>query len=237
MVIQEVGTPLSIEIYNTLKERIIRWEYPPNYRFTENELSEEFGVSRSPIREALQMLAENDLVIKVPYRGYTIRQPNMAEINELYDVRLAIESYTVERLALLGVPEDQWKELYATWINIKQNLPSITSDIAQKDEVFHETLARWAKNQTLLNFLQNVNQRLHFIRMTDVTNVDRLRDTCDQHLLILKCIKEGDVQCAREAIAANIEGGRKKVAQAVMEALSKAFENHRTFQKEKNHNS
>src|SRR5437867_13404471 len=61
------------EIFTALKSRIIRWEYPPGYRFTEEEICKEFGVSRSPVRETLRMLEEHGLVDKVPYRGCTVR--------------------------------------------------------------------------------------------------------------------------------------------------------------------
>ena len=52
------------EIFTALKSRIIRWEYPPGYRFTEEEICKEFGVSRSPVRETLRMLEEHGLVDK-----------------------------------------------------------------------------------------------------------------------------------------------------------------------------
>ncbi len=220
------ASPLSAEIFTVLKERIICWEYPPGHRFIEEELCEEFGVSRSPIRETLQMLVENGLVTKEPYRGYTVRQPDMEEIHQLYDVRLALETYVVEWLATHGMPAERWTELYRVWQRALQDTPQVLADFAEKDEAFHEALAECTGNRVLLSFLRSANERLHFIRMTDITNVDRLRATCEQHLRILECIQKGDVQGAREAMKLNIEGGRQKVAQAFMEALSRAFLNH-----------
>ncbi|MDQ2691396.1 MAG: GntR family transcriptional regulator, partial [Chloroflexota bacterium] len=54
------SSTLSTDVFSTLKERIIRWEYAPGHRLTEERLCEEFGVSRSPVREALRMLVENN---------------------------------------------------------------------------------------------------------------------------------------------------------------------------------
>src|SRR5204862_1866743 len=87
------------EIFAALKHRIIRWEYPPGYRFTEEEICKEFGVSRSPVRETLRMLEEHGLVEKVPYRGCTVKQPDVQAINELYDVRAILETQVGELMA------------------------------------------------------------------------------------------------------------------------------------------
>ena len=84
---------LSTQVFIALKERLIHWEYSPAHRFTEEELCAEFGVSRSPVREALHMLVENGLVHKEPHRGYTVRQPDLKEIHDLYDVRQALERW------------------------------------------------------------------------------------------------------------------------------------------------
>jgi DNA-binding GntR family transcriptional regulator len=104
---------ISSEVFSTLKERIIRWDYAPGHRFTEEALCDEFGMSRSPIREALRMLVENGLVDKEPHRGYSVKQPDMKEIFDLYDVRLALETYVVATLAQKGMPAEVWA-IYAT---------------------------------------------------------------------------------------------------------------------------
>ena len=215
---------LSTEVFNALKERIIHWEYPPAHRFTEEELCEEFGVSRSPVREALQMLVENSLVTKEAYRGYTVRQPDLEEIHDLYDVRLALEFFVVEWLVSHGMPDADWKQLRDTWQNILDHLPQRTDDFAANDESFHEDLAAQTGNQALLQYLRNIDERLHFVRTTDITTPERLAETCQQHLKILDCIKAGDVDQAREAIRQNIENGRKKVEVAVREVLVRSFQ-------------
>lgn len=219
--------PLSERIYLILKARIISWDYPPGYRLIEEDLCEEFNVSRSPIRETLQMLVENGLVTKEPYRGYTVRLPNMEEVHALYDVRIALETYVVEWLARHGIPEEVFQELSQTWQCAMGETPQVTGDFAEKDEAFHERLAECTGNQVLLQYLRSTNERLHFVRMTDITDMNRLRATCEQHLNILECIKQGDVQGACEAMKRNIEGGRQKVDYAFKEALSRAFQNHK----------
>jgi DNA-binding GntR family transcriptional regulator len=214
---------LSTDVFSVLKERIIRWEYAPGHRFTEEGLCEEFGVSRSPVREALRMLVENRLVEKAPHKGYSVKQLDMQEIHELYDVRIALETYVIEHLAQNDYPEKDWKELYRTWQNLRKVAITDPADFAKLDEEFHEKLAVWTGNRTLLQQIRSIDERLYFIRVTDITTTARLRDTCEQHLRIIDCIREKNIECAREALQLNIEDGRKNVEHAIKEALARAY--------------
>ncbi len=214
---------LSSDVFSTLKERIIRWEYASGHRFTEEGLCEEFGVSRSPVREALRMLVENKLVEKAPHKGYSVKQLDMKQIHELYDVRMALETFVIERLAQGNYPEKEWKELYRSWQNLRKATLTSLADFAQLDEAFHEQLASWTGNKTLLQQIQSIDERLHFIRVTDITSTERLRATCEQHLRILDCIKDKNIDCAREALQINIEDGRNNVEHAIKEALARAY--------------
>jgi DNA-binding GntR family transcriptional regulator len=214
---------LSTDVFSILKERIIRWEYAPGHRFTEEGLCEEFGVSRSPVREALRMLVENKLVDKAPHKGYSVKQLDMQEIHELYDVRMALETFVIERLTQSNYPESEWKELYRTWQDLRKAEITDSPDFARMDEDFHERLAIWTNNRALLQQIRSIDERLHFIRMTDITTSQRLRETCEQHLRILDCIKEKDIDCARQALQNNIENGRHNVEHAIKEALARAY--------------
>jgi DNA-binding GntR family transcriptional regulator len=214
----------SAQIFASIKDRIIRWQYPPGHRFTEQELCDEFAVSRSPIREALRMLVENGLVDKVPHHGYHVKQPNRTEIEELYDVRLALETFIVERVAQTGLPAAEADRLQAQWTGLLGRLPEMDTNAALADEHFHEALARATGNKTLLDMLRSINERLRFVRMTDITTPERLRATCQQHLDILARIAAQDVAGARAALRGNVEQGREHVQNAFLQALANAYQ-------------
>ncbi len=221
----------AADIFITLKQRILSWAYPPGHRFTEEEICKEFGVSRSPVRETLRMLEENGLVDKVPYRGCTVKQPDLDEINELYDVRVILESAVVEYLSIHGMPPEVHVNLMHTWecllqLPVHSEVDSV--DLADQDRVFHETLARATGNRTLADLLHGINDRLHFIRMTDITDVKRLWETCTQHIQVLEGIASGDVASAQSAMRVNIEGARSHVKTAIAEALVEAYMGHST---------
>jgi len=218
----------STDIFSVLKKRIVAWEYAPGHRLTEEGLSEEFGISRSPVREALRMLVENGLVDKEPHKGYTVKQLDLQEVHELYDVRMALEIFVIVRLAQGQYSCEGFDDLYNTWKRLKDTTLTSTEDFAKLDEQFHEKLAHWTGNRTLLEQIRSINERLYFIRVTDITTTERLQETCRQHLKILDCIKESNVDCAREALQLNIEDGRKNVEHAIKEALARAYFGPRT---------
>lgn len=223
--------PLSAQIFATLKQRIIHWRYPPGHRLAEEELCQEFGVSRVPVREALRMLAENGLVDKTPHRGCTVKQPDLVEVHELYDVRLALELFAVGQLAERGLPDGIAQEIatpWHTWLTISVAAEIDSEQLALADARFHESLARATGNRLLYDHLRQVDERLHFTRLTDITTGERLRITCEQHLHLLDCIQAGDHNAAQGALRTNIEFGRTHVERALKEALAGAFLKHLT---------
>ena len=218
---------LSLSIVAALKDQIIHWHYPPEHRLTEAELCKKFGVSRSPVREALRMLASNEFVRKLPNRTYVVRQYNLGEIEELYDLRLALELYTVERLATNGPlrqnNEEALSKLKSTWIGLLNGSAKKAEELARLDTLFHETLAQALGNNPLLQHLRAINERLMLFRMIDFDRSDRAESTCRQHLKILKCITAGDASGARTAMQRNIEEGKNNVHTAIKDALAKAY--------------
>ncbi len=180
------------EIYSVLKQRIVHWEYPPGRRLIEDELCQEFGVSRVPVREALSMLEEKNLVEKLPFRGCSVKQPDLTEINELYDVRLALELFGVTRLATSGMNEQEWQELYTLWT---ASIPDMAAqagsglngyELAHHDESFHERLAKATGNKTLWEQLRLIDERLFVVRVTDITSLERLQETGASGMKIVK---------------------------------------------------
>ena len=216
------GRNLSREIYETLTERITRWVYPPGHRLTEEAICNEFEVSRSPVREALNMLVQASLILKEEHKGYTVRRVDMREINELYDTRLVLEIAVVERICGNPMDEQVLDELERRWQELLSALPDMASEAALEDEHFHEEIAEAAGNRVMAQLLKDIDRRIHFVRISDITNPDRLKQTCLDHLELLSAIRHRDYTRAQSAVRHNIEWGRRKVASAMQEALARA---------------
>jgi DNA-binding GntR family transcriptional regulator len=215
---------LSGSIVATIKERVIAWQYPPERRLTEEALCREFNVSRSPVREALRALAASGLVTRMPNRGYAVRQVNLREIEEIYEVRLALELYVVETLAGRGGPSEALAPLRKTWKAIGDAPDNRKGeDLAALDTIFHESLVALIGNETLLRDIKAINERLFVFRMIDFGKPDRVGSTCAQHLDLIERIGAHDVEGARAAIRANIDNGRQIVREALKEAVARAY--------------
>lgn len=216
----------SAKIIADLKQRIITWQYPPEHRLTEDSLCREFGVSRSPVREALRVLTTNGFVRRMDNRGYAVRQVTLKELRELYDVRLALELFAVEQITAAGATGqdlEDLKDMAKAWEDLRRHKMNDEGKLAQLDAEFHEELARMAGNDMLLRRLQAINERLLVFRMIDFAQPDRVESTCKQHIALLERIAAGDVQGAREALRRNIEDGRNIVGSSIKEALARSY--------------
>jgi DNA-binding GntR family transcriptional regulator len=217
------ASSFSAPLIATLKERIIGWQYPPEYRLTEDGLCREFGVSRSPVREALRVLATTGFVRRTDSGGYVVRQVSVKEVEEMYEVRMALELYTVEALATRGAPPDGLAALAKTWKEISRQPKRTVEDLAALDAHFHEGLAKLLGNQTLVRQIEAINERLYLFRTIDFATAKRVQGTCTQHLAILDRIAARDAAGAREALRQNIEDGRNIVGNSIKEALARAY--------------
>ncbi|MGZ8374363.1 MAG: GntR family transcriptional regulator [Nitrospira sp.] len=217
---------LSLSVVTILKEHIVHWHYPPDHRLTEDELCKTFGVSRSPVREALRVLATDGFVKKLPNRSYAVKQYTIEEIEELYEVRLALELYTVERLATKQQTAQlaaELADLRHTWTKLLQAPSKRPEEFAILDTFFHDTLARALGNTALLRYLRTINERLTLFRMLDFDRRDRAEHTCHQHLEIVDRIVAKDAQGARAAMQKNIEEGRHLIPTTIKDALARAY--------------
>ena len=214
---------LSASIVGTLKERIVGWQYPPEHRLTEESLCREFGVSRSPVREALRALVTNGFVRKMQNRGYAVRQLDLRDVEELYDLRTAIELHVVERLARDSIGRNELDALRETWKGIRAGPRRKGEELAQLDTRFHETLAELTGNRQLLEQLRTINERLLVFRMIDFGEPDRAEHTCRQHIKVIERIVAKDAEGARAAMRRNIDDGRDIVHHSIKEALAKAY--------------
>jgi DNA-binding GntR family transcriptional regulator len=216
------GRSRSVDIYNTLYNRIITWKYPPGQRLTEEEVCGEFGVSRSPVREALNSLVSAHLVTKEEHKGYTVRNIDLRQVNELYDTRAILEIGVVDLICKQGIPQRILESMKEHWKTYAETLPSLGIQAAIEDELFHKTLADVAGNMVMAQMLSDISQQIHFVRLSDISDRERFAQTCKDHLEILDALEARDRERAAESMRKNILWGKEKVDDAIREALFQA---------------
>ncbi len=210
-----------------IRERIVRWEYPPNHALGEEGLSREFGVSRSPVREALRVLEAEGFVNHIPNRGFFVRQFKSSEIEELYVVRLALELYSAEFLATHDDTHNDVRALAEPWRGILEGKSTPNAaELAQVDEAFHESLTRLTGNGMLLTQLHSINERLYVFREMDFAiaiETHTMVESCHSHIAVVDAILQGDPVAARETVRANLTMGLGNAETAMGRILLKTF--------------
>ena len=220
-----VAGHLGPQILKGLRERILAWHYPPGHHLGEKTLCEEFSASRIPVREALKALVQQGLVDQVPNMGCYVKQPDAEATHHLYDLRLALELFVVERLARSELPKAVAEQERAYWeplLSIKANAKVDAPDLVRADETFHMTLSRAVGNPFLTEALEDINERLRFVRMAVITSPHRVQTTAGEHLKILDAIEAKDADGARRYLRQNLLQARNKVDMAIAQALTMA---------------
>lgn len=219
------ASQLAPQILRTLRERILSWHYPPGRHLGEQVLCEEFSASRIPVREALRALAEQGLVDQVPNQGCYVKQPDVEGVHHLYDLRLALELYVIERLAATGLSEELAERTRADWqplLHIRANAPVDGGELVRADEAFHLGFAQELGNPYIVDTLKDINERLRFVRLVVITTPHRVQATAGEHLAVLDALLQKNSEAARKAIRQNINAARNKVEIALAQALTNA---------------
>lgn len=223
------GDKLSTEIVRELKARIFQWEYSPGHRFTEQGLCAEFKVSRSPVREALRVLAENGIIESIPRRGFRVRLFDLQEVYDLYEIRMALELYAVEELVKRRPPPEALEDLARPWRGAALGSNKTEEELAIIDRGFHEDICALTGNQTMASYLKGINERLLLFRVIDFGVPERVTSTCEEHLNILEALGGDDIDLARESMRKHITVAHNNVEDSIRSILMKAYLNKKNY--------
>lgn len=194
------GNSFSDQVERTLRSQILRGHFPPGGRLNEVEIAGELGVSRGPVREAMQRLARDGLVELQAHRGAFVRRLGRGEVRDLFEVRVALER-TVARLAATRATPEHREQLEAL-----RGTPSsiFTADDAdlrfQGPRDVHALLAAAAGNPALANHVSLVNQELQLLRAQSGQIPVRAEHAATEHDELLAAVLSGDGDRAAEAM-------------------------------------
>ena len=199
----DLTKPIPPQLYEILRQRIVDNTLQPGERISEACLAQEFNVSRTPLRAALQQLATNGLVFVRPQVGTLVAGLDVGQLNEAVFIRAALECAVVETLAGSAV---DFREL--DLILAQQAAAAEADDFAtffRHDESFHAKLAELAGTPTAWKLVQSVKGHVDRQRYSMMAGIPmRSRRAYDEHLLIMDRIRNGDVAGAAKAMADHV---------------------------------
>lgn len=195
---------ISEEIAITLRDEIIAGVYKPRERLTEEELSEKFFVSRTPIREALKQLESAGLVKIEPYKGAFIADIDLEEIRNIYDLRCVLESYAVG-LAVEQITADVISQLRSCLTRMEESIEAAnTVGFAIEDEKFHTLIFSRCPNKVAIRFVQQLLDLTGSFRRLSWRTIDGMRNSMKGHQKIFAAISAGDAASASMYAARHI---------------------------------
>ena len=206
------GENLSARVYNQIKSLILCNEYMPGQKLHHQRLSERLGVSRTPVREALTRLVQEGYVTFLPNRGFTCKEIRMQEAEELYELREALEAFSVEK-AIANLTDSALARLRDRMNCYGRDVQNrFTRERLVYDQDVHLEIARLAGNETLTAMLAHVFERIVLKRRTDGL-YDPARGTAahQEHLQLLEAMERRDPRVAVATIRSHIQAGKKNV--------------------------
>ncbi|WP_067568600.1 GntR family transcriptional regulator [Nocardia acidivorans] len=233
--------PLSDRVYSALRRDLAAGVLAPTDRLGEERLAETYGVSRTPVREALARLYADGLLERHTDGLYPYR-PRVDELGDLYELRIVLEARGIQRLqrtpAGLGDLDTHRNGIsYANrstpllhdtaalrgelelWRHLRDNPPEPGAALITADEQFHSALLAAAGNSALADALATVHARVRPVRAIDMPTAERVAAMTEDHIAIAESLLEGDLESALRTLLAHLTSSRAHVLTRARRAL------------------
>jgi DNA-binding GntR family transcriptional regulator len=202
---------LSQETYRKLRDAIVRGDIRPNERLVETELADRLQVSRTPVREGLQRLVSEGLIVS-RRRGWVVREHRAEEIREIYEARTALEGYAA-RLACERATDEQIEEIRRLHVEGDED-PSARQRLVDVNDALHEAIAAAAGNQTMAEMIRRTRKHFFNYRVAELYSEDEAESSVAGHEAIVQALVKRDGVAAERAM-------REHVAEALMATLAR----------------
>ena len=203
---------LKDEAYAQLKRRLLSSHYPPGSFLSERQLAKDLGMSKTPVKAALERLEAEGYVSVSPQQGIVVRELSIREIVDQYEIRSALESYVVRTLAGRMTREQI--------LQVESNLQAQadlrgTSEVArgvELDAIFHTQFVEFLGNDEIVRTFGLLRDRMQRV-VTRVFQINPLRiDTSyTEHVAIAEAVIKGQGETAAELIVAHLERGKQLI--------------------------
>ncbi len=218
-------SPIKLDVYKPLRElvsdhlrqAIVSGILTPGERIMEIQLAEQMGVSRTPVREAIRKLELEGFVVMIPRRGTYVADISIKDINEVYEIRIALDVLAAG-LAAERINDEELEEMQRLLVEIGQCIENNDMDgIVRIDSAFHDILYQASRNERLVTIINNLREQITGLRGRSMEYPGRLVSTLSEHRAIVDSIAQRDSLKAQEACRNHIENAEKTLLQAIQE--------------------
>jgi len=206
--------PLPAKAVDALRQMILDGELPPGARLSERALGERLGVSRTPLREALRMLASEGLVRHEPNRGAVVAPLDRADIEATFELLAALEGLAGE-LAAQRIDAAQLAEIKA--LHFEMRAHHARGDRAayfRANQEIHRHIAAAAANPVLVETFERLNARVKRVRYAANLTPERWAKAVEEHERMIAALDARDGAALRAILEAHLAGKRQSVLAA-----------------------
>lgn len=201
---------ISESITKFLRRSILSGRLKPGQKINEREIADNLGVSRSPIREALRVVAKEGLIKIEPHKGAVVSEISRKELLEIFEVREMIELYAVDLIkshAITGY-EDVKKSLELDLEELNQlDIHEYLSRVTK----FHQALVKTCGNRLLYQFYKELCISLERYQLLAATIPQRMEASIGEHRSVLEALAKGKFKVAKDLLKAHLEALKLKI--------------------------
>lgn len=209
------------QIAETLEQLLLLGEYKDGDRLDELRLAGHFCVSRTPIREALQILVSSGMAEQIPRRGVFVRQPGPVELMEMFETMAELEG-ACGRLAAARITEEGLHKLVEVNANCQQAILNLDYGLYySENEKFHQIIYRGAANNYLERLALQLQNRLKPYRKMQLRFRGRLNQSMAEHVKIVTALQDGNAEDAAITLRAHVAVQGEKFHQMMATLNSK----------------
>ena len=206
----------SEEAYLRIRDRIVCLEMPPGSVVKEARLREELDIGRTPIREALQRLAQENLVKSIPHRGTFVTDVNITDLARITEVRIVLEAHAARLAAArLSAPD---RDSFTVLLEVLGDGPSLDQrELMRLDQQIHRQIYKAARNPFLEATLEryfNLSLRLWYLVLDREIG---LREALIEHMELLRAILAGDPDRAEDSMRRHVINFEQEIRKALVE--------------------
>lgn len=212
-----VRRSLHDEIADLVREMILSNELEPGEKVPEKDLCQRFGVSRTPLREALKVLAVDGLVTLTPNRGAFVSILTVEDLNDVFPVMGALESLSGELAASLMTDEEiaKVRALHVEMVDHYKN--GNLSAYFERNQQIHEAILEGSRNQTLIGMYRSLASRVRRARYLANMSHSRWKQAVDEHDIMIDCLERRDANGLADILKQHLANKFETVKAWVME--------------------
>ena len=196
--------PCTAGVYNRIRNDILNGVYEPGESLVELKLSEELGVSRTPVREALRQLELEGLVQSVPNKGATVRGVTEQDIQDIYTIRMLIEGLAARWAAEKITPEELEELKEAVDLEEFYTTKSNYGNLLRFDTRFHDIIFKASKSKPLMYTLSTFHRYVQKARRVSMSSPERAAEVLQEHKAILQAIIDRDADRAEKLMTEHV---------------------------------